>query len=130
MSDRPALKKPQQGSYDRITAALLHPMVEQGKRRGFGFATLQVRGKIFALLSSHGSFVVKLSRVRVVEAIVSHAGEAFELVPGRAMKEWLVVTEPRHWLSLAEEARDHALQGRREAPHPKKAVRKKQARAK
>jgi TfoX/Sxy family transcriptional regulator of competence genes len=41
--------------------------VGQKGRRGFGSSALQVNGKIFAMVSSSGSFVVKLPKQRVEE---------------------------------------------------------------
>ena len=73
--------------------------------KGFGSGALKVNGKIFAMLSSKGQFVVKLSGERVDELVKSGQGEYFELARGRLMKEWLVVRLPKsHWLKLAKEA--------------------------
>jgi hypothetical protein len=68
---------------------------------------LKVNGRIFALLSSKGEFVVKLSRERVVELVGAGRGIAFDPGHGRVMKQWLVVTAgPKSWIPLAQEARE------------------------
>lgn len=67
---------------------------------------LKVNGKIFAMISSKGEFVVKLPAKRVLELIGAGTGEAFDPGHGRAMKQWLVVgAGNRHWRQLAIEAR-------------------------
>jgi hypothetical protein len=81
--------------------------VEQSGR-GFGSDALQVRGKIFAMLSSQGRFVVKLPRQRVDALVASGDGERFDpRRDGRVMKEWLALapTSSLEWLPLAQEAR-------------------------
>jgi hypothetical protein len=73
--------------------------------QGFGSRALRLDGKIFAMLSSKGQFVVKLPRERVAELI--HLGEAEYFDTGRdlIMKEWVaVVGDPASWLGLAKEA--------------------------
>ncbi len=76
-------------------------------KRGFGSSALCVGGKIFAMVSSKGNFVVKLPRKRVDALIESGAGVRFEPGPGRVMKEWLAVDPAADvdWLVLAREAR-------------------------
>jgi len=65
--------------------------VEQSGR-GFGSDALKVRGKIFAVLSSQGRFVVKLPRQRVDALVASGDGERFDpRRDGRVMKEWLAL---------------------------------------
>lgn len=68
--------------------------------------TLKVKGRIFALLSSKGEFVVKLPTARVLELIGDGMGDAFDPGHGRAMKQWLVVKAGHgHWRQMAAEAR-------------------------
>jgi hypothetical protein len=81
------------------------------EKKGFGSSALQVNGKIFAMLSSKGHFVVKLPRDRVDALVESGAGVRFDPGHGRVMKEWAVIDpsskEPSskdQWLSLAREA--------------------------
>src|SRR5207248_762722 len=67
---------------------------------------LKVGGKIFAMLSSKGTLVVKLPRPRVEALIASAKSARFDPGHGRLMKEWLSV-EPAseaEWLSLARAA--------------------------
>ena len=79
--------------------------VTVGEGKGFGSGALKVHGKIFAMLSSEGQFVVKLPNKRVDELVTSGAGKRFEPRPGTPMKEWLVVTASRGvWAKLAKEA--------------------------
>ena len=80
------------------------PRVSYGGR-GFGARALRVDSKIFAMLDSKGRFVVKLPRTRADELRERGHGIHFEPVPGRPMKEWLVVTDVKaSWLALAREA--------------------------
>ncbi len=74
--------------------------------QGFGSSALRINNKIFAMLSSHGGFVVKLPRGRVDEVIASGHGERFDPGHGRLMKEWVVVgpTADEDWVALAREA--------------------------
>jgi hypothetical protein len=75
-------------------------------KKGFGSSALQVDGKIFAMVSSRGSFVVKLPKHRVESLEASGAGQRFGPGDGRLMKEWLALqpTSKENWLSLAGEA--------------------------
>ena len=81
------------------------PGVALGKR-GFGVGSLQVHGRIFAMVSSKGEYVVKLSKARVEALEGSGGGRRFDPGHGRLMKEWLVVasTSKAEWLKLAIEA--------------------------
>lgn len=95
--------------YATIVEALLSdPEVAQGLpgKRGFGSGGLTIGGKIFAMLSSRGRFVVKLPRARVEALVASGAGERFDPGHGRLMKEWLSVAPDADvdWLLLAKEA--------------------------
>jgi hypothetical protein len=78
---------------------------ESGRRFGDRRA-LKVNGKIFAMMSSKGHFVVKLSKERVSELARAGRGVPFDPGHGRLMKQWLVVTAGRKfWIPLAREAR-------------------------
>ena len=75
-------------------------------KKGFGSSALQVGGKIFAMVSSSGNFVVKLPKQRVEALEASGAGRRFDPGHGRLMKEWLSLdpASEEDWLSLAREA--------------------------
>jgi hypothetical protein len=71
---------------------------------------LKVDGKIFAMMSSKGGFVVKLSKERVSELVRAGRGAAFDPGRGLLMKQWLVVTAGhKFWVPLAQEARKHVV---------------------
>jgi hypothetical protein len=77
-----------------------------GTGKGFGSGALKVAGKIFAMMSSKGEFVVKLFEERVNELVAAGKGSRFDPGRGRVMKEWLVVTADHTlWIPLAKEAR-------------------------
>jgi hypothetical protein len=77
-----------------------------GFSKGFGSGALKVNGKIFAMMSSKGHFVVKLSEERVNALVAAGSGTRFDPGHGRLMKEWLVVTgDHKSWVPLAREAR-------------------------
>jgi hypothetical protein len=66
---------------------------------------LKVNGKIFAMMSSKGGFVVKLPKERVSELVLSGRGALFDPGRGWLMKQWLVVTAGhKFWVPLAREA--------------------------
>jgi len=101
--------------YAALAQALLRePDVTQSNKKGFGSTALWTNGKIFALLSSKGEFVVKLSRPRVDALVASGEGRRFEPGPGRVMKEWFVVGTKgeEKWLALAKEAMKAAVSKR------------------
>jgi hypothetical protein len=78
--------------------------------RGFGSGALKVDGKIFAMVSSKGLFVVKLPEVRVTELVESGRGAYFDAGKGKPMKEWLALTgTPSLRLELAKEAHRFVL---------------------
>src|SRR6202795_2034102 len=77
-----------------------------GSGKGFGSGALKVNGKIFAMMSSKGHFVVKLPEERVDALIAAGKGTRFDPGRGRLMKEWLVVIgDHKSWVPLAREAR-------------------------
>jgi hypothetical protein len=81
-------------------------VIPPGSSKGFGSGALKVKGKIFAMMSSKGHFVVKLSEERVSALVASGSGIRFDPGHGRIMKEWLVVTaDHKLWVPLAREAR-------------------------
>ncbi len=88
-----------------------------GKRdvtRGMMMASygLKVGGKIFAMFGK-GRFVVKLPKARVDALVASGAGAPFEPMPGRAMKEWVVVNAGAvDWIALANEAYGFVKRGK------------------
>jgi hypothetical protein len=95
------------GQFDEVVAAFASDReVVYGGGKGFGSGALKVRGKIFAMISSKGQFVVKLPQSRVNELVKSGVGEFFDAGRGKPMKEWLAVTgKVKLWLKLAKEAR-------------------------
>ena len=73
---------------------------------GFGSGTLQVNGRIFAVVS-RGRFVVKLPRARVDTLIARGTGLPFDAGKGRPMKERVAIAEHAadQWTKLADKAR-------------------------
>ncbi|HET9870009.1 MAG TPA: hypothetical protein VFR02_05885 [bacterium] len=99
-------------AFQKVAAAFAKdPAV--GRKRVFASENvLTVKGKIFAMISSKGEFVVKLPRERVEGLVQARKGKRFEPGPGRVMKEWLAVkAPPRAWPALAQEAYDHVKKG-------------------
>jgi hypothetical protein len=77
--------------------------------KGFGSTALKLDGKIFAMLSPSGRFVVKLPKERVDELVGRGQGQYFDPGHGRLMKEWLAVGhESISWIELAKEAFEFA----------------------
>jgi hypothetical protein len=74
-------------------------------KRGFGAGTLQVGGRIFAMVSQ-GRLVMKMPRERVAELIAEGSGSPFDAGKGKPMQEWVVLEHPTQGgaLSLAQEA--------------------------
>ncbi len=78
--------------------------VSEGKM--FGMRVLKVGTKVFAGEWEDG-LTFKLPRERVEELKTNGTGEAFEPMAGRAMKEWILVKDPKaDAKSLADEARE------------------------
>ena len=75
--------------------------------KGFGSGALKVDGRIFAMLSSKGKFVVKLPKERVDALVAARKGAYFDPGHGRLMKEWLEMKSGQaQWVRLAREARE------------------------
>jgi hypothetical protein len=74
-------------------------------RRGFGRGTLQVGGRIFAMIST-GRLVLKLPKERVAELIATGAGAPFAAGRARPLVEWVAVldADDATWRALAREA--------------------------
>jgi len=86
--------------------------VTRESRKGFGSGALKVKGKIFAMMSSPGEFVVKLPKERVDELVTGGVGQRFDPGGGRIMKEWIAIAAGQaRWIDLAREA--HQYVGRR-----------------
>jgi len=102
---------PSEERFAKIVDDLLHsPEVTFGssERKNFGSSALKIQGKIFAMISSKGKFVVKLPRQRVDTLVAAGDGERFDPGHGRLMKEWVAFdpTSEIEWLPLAKEAMD------------------------
>ena len=79
--------------------------VSRGNGKGFGAGALKVNGKIFAMTSSKGDFVVKLPKEQVAALIASGQAEYFDPGHGRLMKEWVTVLPGKTpWIEVAREA--------------------------
>jgi hypothetical protein len=74
-------------------------------RPGFGAGTLQVNGRIFAMIS-HGRLVLKLPSRRVEALLDEGHGIAYDAGTGRPMKEWIALNDDSDgpWTDLAREA--------------------------
>jgi hypothetical protein len=112
------MKKPSQKNRAKEIDPKLLPLVAAFAKdqrvtyggKGFGSGALKVGGKIFALVSSKGLFVVKLPKARVTELVQHGRGQYFDPGKGKLMKEWLVLTgTPRSRLALAKEAHRFVL---------------------
>ena len=89
-----------------IRAFARDTQVTRDAGKGFGSGALKVNGKIFAMISSKGVFVVKLPKARVDALTDAGRGAPFDPGHGRIMKEWLAVSAaPAAWVALAKEAR-------------------------
>jgi hypothetical protein len=74
--------------------------------KSFGSSGLKVDGKLFAMISSRGLFVVKLPRKRVDQLVQLGSGRPFDPGHGRLMKEWVELDGAEaSWIGLAREAR-------------------------
>lgn len=96
-----------------VNAFAADRQVTHGGGKGFGSGALKVKGKIFAMISSKGEFVVKLPNKRVDQLVESGKGERFDPGHGRLMKEWVVIGPGKSdWVKLAKEACDFVKQGK------------------
>ena len=59
----------------RGKAGVTVPSSELGRRRKFGASGLKIKGKVFAMISSNGDFVVKLPRERVDKLVAAFGDE-------------------------------------------------------
>ncbi|HLI35408.1 MAG TPA: hypothetical protein VKW70_10210 [Terriglobia bacterium] len=111
-----AAKKPEEpgidAGFDRVVNAFARDrQVSRGEGKGFGSGALKVNGRIFAMISSKGEFVVKLPKERVDELVSAGQGRRFDPGHGRLMKEWFVADKRgTDWVDLAKEAREFAKQ--------------------
>jgi TfoX/Sxy family transcriptional regulator of competence genes len=105
-----------EGGADRRFATLVSAL--SGKRgvslgsgkRGFGSGSLQVNGRIFAMVKGR-ELVLKLPARRVAELVASRDGRPFDAGKGRPMKEWVALPpDSSRWRTLAEEARAFVAQ--------------------
>ncbi|MGH9353380.1 MAG: hypothetical protein ACRD2G_14665 [Terriglobia bacterium] len=95
-----------------VNAFAADRQVTHGGGKGFGSGALKVKGKIFAMMSSKGEFVVKLPKKHVDALVDKGNGERFDPGRGRLMKEWVVVREKSvNWVELAREACDFVKRG-------------------
>lgn len=93
------------GSFARVAQAFARDRRVTSGGRGFGSGALKVDGRIFAMLSSAGQFVVKLPAARVDELARTGVGRHFDAGRGKKMKEWLALDgRERSWIALAVEA--------------------------
>jgi hypothetical protein len=79
---------------------------QPGASKTFGHSALKFNDKIFALVSSKGTFVVKLPKERVAALVAAGSGTPFQAGKGDPMKEWLAVDASTEldWVALALEA--------------------------
>ena len=95
-----------------VAAFAANSQVDRGTGKGFGAGALRVNGRIFAMMSSRGKFVVKLPKERVDELVRGGRGERFDPGHGRIMKEWLSVATGRAtWVGLARDACEFVKRG-------------------
>jgi len=82
-----------------VEALAGHDGAELADGRGFGSGALQVRGRIFAMVSG-GRVILKLPAARVSELVSSGNGVAFDAGRGRPMREWIALSDGATTLSL------------------------------
>jgi len=106
-ADRKRAKNQQ--SFSRVIKAFIDDReVVYGGGRGFGSDALRINGKLFAMISSKGQFVLKLPGARIDELVRLSTGDYFDPGHGRRMKEWIAIDRAHsQWIKLAKEARDY-----------------------
>lgn len=115
MAIRPTMKKgeakptdaaiPADRRFTRVVAAFANDRRVTYGGKGFGSSALKVDGKIFAMISSKGMFVVKLPKPRVEELVRGGHAKQFEAGRGRLMREWIELDGgSSSWVELAREA--------------------------
>ena len=93
-------------AFERVASAFASDRRVTRGGKGFGSTGLKVDGKLFALVSSRGEYVVKLPRARVGELVSAGRGALFDPGHGRLMREWIALDgSEKRWLLLAKEAR-------------------------
>jgi hypothetical protein len=86
--------------------------VTHSEGKGFGSGALKLNGRIFAMMSSPGQFVVKLPKNRVAELVNGGQGKNFDTGGGRIMKGWVVIkASDANWNEFAREAYRFAKRG-------------------
>lgn len=95
-----------QDRYAELSRAFLERDAVRQAGKGFGASALKVNGRIFAMMSSRGEFVVKLPSQRVAQLVASGQAVHYDAGKGRPMKEWLAVPpgSALDWSALADEA--------------------------
>jgi len=94
-----------------VAAFANDPEVTYGGK-GFGSSGLKVHGKLFAMISSTGTFVAKLPKDRVDELARTGKGDRFDPGHGRLMKEWVAMDRgTTSWVELAREAYSFVKRG-------------------
>jgi hypothetical protein len=108
------------GRFAPVLASLSRqPRVTYGGK-GFGSTGLKVDGKLFAMMSSRGQFVVKLPQDRVGELVRTGKAELFDPGHGRLMKEWAALDgAASSWVNLAKEAHTY-VSGLKPSVRPRK----------
>jgi hypothetical protein len=105
-SDAPT---PNERAFARVAKAMAGERgVTHGGGKGFGANSLKVNGKIFAMVSAHDEFVVKLPKDRAATLVAEGKATYFDTGRGKIMKEWIVVpTDSLPWTRLAKEAYEY-----------------------
>lgn len=118
MPEAPKLQKASDPRFAKVAAAFAgRPRVSCEPSKGFGSGALKADGKIFAMMSSKGEFVVKLPKAKVDELANAGDGIRFDPGHGRLMKEWVVIkTSEASWINRAKEACEFVAGGKRGAP--------------
>jgi len=92
--------------FERLVVAFLDKPGVTDRGRGWGASALKVDGRIFAMLSARGDFVLKLPRSRADQLVASGDAVRFDPRGGRPMKEWVAIdpASTKRWSGLAAEA--------------------------